>query len=75
MGNKSPNNQLNDILMGHKPTTSSFFAEYFNFYLHQYAPNHSTITLGPTSNYVSPPVSNSELKGLADFIYKYLENN
>jgi hypothetical protein len=33
------------------------------------------IMFGPTKGHANPPLSREELKGLADFIYNYLENN
>lgn len=33
------------------------------------------IMFGPTKGHAHPPLSREELKGLADFIYNYLENN
>ena len=33
------------------------------------------VMFGPTKGHAHPPLSREELKGLADFIYNYLETN
>lgn len=33
------------------------------------------VMFAPTKGHAHPPLSREELKGLADFIYDYLENN
>jgi hypothetical protein len=57
----------------------SFQADYFNVFVNTYDSidglkyEHS-IMLAPTKNHiVAPPVSKEELKALADFIYKVID--
>jgi len=57
---------------------STFRADSFNLHLFHkgmmFTDNYG-LMLGCTKNYAHPPISREELKGLADFIYKYLEHN
>lgn len=54
---------------------------YLNFYLDKREDSivnkdkPYSIMFAPTAGYVNPPMSKEDLKGLADFIYSYLENN
>lgn len=53
----------------------TYFAEYFQFHIMN---SKEGLQIGCSSNpeksYVYPPVNKDDLKGLADFIYNYLEN-
>lgn len=51
-------------------------ADYFNFYvIEDYKKTKEFILmLGPTKGHAHPPVDRNELKRLADFINKLLEN-
>ena len=57
---------------------STFRAECFNFHIFHkgimYKDDHC-LMMGCTKDHAHPPISREELKGLADFIYEYLENN
>lgn len=63
-----------------KPQTnkSSFRSEAVNIhFFHKGAMYEDKygMMFGPTKGHAHPPISRDELRGLADFIYKYLENN
>ena len=66
--------------MDTKPQTnkSSFISETVNIhFFHKGAMYEDKygVMFGPTKGHAHPPLSREELKGLADFIYNYLENN
>lgn len=66
--------------MDTKPQTnkSSFRSETVNIhFFHKGAMYEDKygVMFAPTQGHVYPPISKEELKGLADFIYNYLENN
>lgn len=56
---------------------STFQNENFNLHIFHKGmlyQDYYGLMFSPTKNLVNPPISKEELKGLADFIYKYLEN-
>lgn len=66
--------------MINQPTTnkSSFRGESVNFHFFHKGilfEDKYAVGFGPTQGHVYPPISREELKGLADFINNYLENN
>jgi hypothetical protein len=50
----------------------SYYGKDFTFHLFH---EKDAINIGLASSYVYPPVNRQELKDLAEFILKYLENN
>jgi hypothetical protein len=73
---KSHNNQTNEIEKGVKPTRSSYLADIYKFDIDT---KNSIVNL-TINNVISwewlrMRLTKSELKGLADFIYNYLEKN
>lgn len=71
MSNKSIlNKTIGDQLMNE--TYQSYKGDTFIFHLFD---EKDTIRIGLSSSLVYPSVNRDELKGLADFILQYLENN
>ena len=61
-----------------KSNKSSFRSETVNIHLFHKGAMYEDkygVMFGPTKGHANPPLSREELKGLADFIYDYLENN
>lgn len=86
MGNKSTNNHKNETIRGKQPTKYTFVGEYFDLIIDYnrfggYSDNltdweFDMIFVNMKKNgVINPPVKRSELRALADFIYKVLENN
>ena len=54
----------------------TYSCEYFKFHIMNGKEGlHIGYSSNPDKYYVYPPTNNDELKGLADFIYQYLQSN
>jgi hypothetical protein len=75
MGMKSPINETNTSLMGQEPTKKLSF-DVYRVELSKDGGSHRLELSNVISwELMALKTTKEELKGLADFIYKYLENN
>jgi hypothetical protein len=75
MGMKSPINETNTSLMGQEPTKKLSFDVYRVELSKDGGSNRLELSNVISWELMALKTTKEELKGLADFIYKYLENN
>ena len=75
MGMKSPTNETNSALMGNQPTNKLSFDVYRAELSRDGGSHRLELSNVISWELMALKTTKEELKGLADFIYNYLENN